>query len=227
MHPKREDVNFEVSHAEMLGEARAFAAEYPNYQEHFEMLDNETFHEMFLVELDNSISVAEAVPSDNVLIDEQAEEGDDVNLKMGECLDEVHFTSYYVKKIANGSKAVVDQFGYNDLRDIRRSPDRMVLFMDDFTQKVAEYNEELLAKRYPADRLSFLMELTGELKVERAEHRAAKNRRKRMTDTRTRMMNRVWARMVLLDDAVEFALPNDAVAQEIFSLPRPQVSSAE
>lgn len=220
MTPQRELRHFDVSDAVLLGAARSYASQYPLYSEKFTSFDSEVFGESFHADFMATIEGAEALPSDNVLIDEQAKEGEDVLKKMAECLDEIRFADYFIKKIATDQPRLREQFGYNDLQKVRNSPDRMIRFMDDFARKAVEYRAVLEAKNYPAVKLDRVIALADELKDERDGHNDAKNNRKRMTDERIRAVNKVWGGMVLLADAVEFAIPDDAVAREIFTLPR-------
>lgn len=219
--------NYDVSDAELFAKAWEFHQEYTGtYGTTFNEFDSATFHETFESEFKLVIVTAEEVPTDEVLVDEQAKETADLEEVEEECLDEISYASYFVKKISQDDPDIREEFGYDNLKKARANTHEMVLFMVDFIAKIAEYNERLVAVRYPATKLEELTLLLEELRKERSEQVEAKNDRRRMTTKRIRLNNRVWKKMALLADAVKYALPDDEVAQEIFTLPRPEQNPA-
>ncbi len=210
----------EVSDAEMLDSANSFSDELSNYYAKFTMLNPVIFDENFILLFREAIAAAEAIPSDNVLIDKQAKETEDVNLKRKQCVGEVSLAKYYIDLAFHGRKTIMNQFGYNDLNKVRDSNKAIVLFMSDFIQEIKNNMDTLAASGYPESKPELLDQLFAELRQERSEQKAAANDRHRMTEERVHALNHVWDLMTVISNAKEHALPDDPVAQQIFTLPR-------
>jgi len=231
MASTKEMRHYDVSDAEMLASAREFHGEYPNYSTGFTNLDPLAFHVTVNEEFRERITLAEDLPSDNVLIDRQAQETADVDETVEHCLGEIRLARYFITKAAKNQNRplILDEFGYNDLEKARGNGKKMILFMKDFLVGLNCYSVELIAENYSTEKMEQVQALVESLEKECAEQTEAKNNRHRATVSRVRLMNSVWNDMVLFADAVKHAHPGDAVAQKIFSLPRqtPSAPTAE
>ncbi len=227
MASTKETRNYEVSDSEMLAGAREFHAEYSNYSEGFINLDALTFTPTFNDEFKGRITLAEDLPSDDVLIDRQVQETADVDETVDHCLNAIRFARYFISKAAKkqGRPQILNEFGYNDLEAARGSGKKMILFMKDFLVGLNAYSADLIAENFTSEKMTEIKDLAESLEQECAEQTEAKNNRHRTTVSRVRLMNSVWNDMVLFADAVEFAHPDDAVARAIFTLPRKSPSS--
>ncbi len=219
MATKRPTRNFHMSDAAMLSSARVFATNFEKNSAPFSMLDDITFHPDFYRDFENQISKTEAIPSDDVLIDEQSEQTEDVNHKLEECIDEIRFAKYFINKGFKGRATIINQFGYNDLDKVRYSSNKMILFMEDFAGKIAEHATKLIDARYPEDKIHRMAQLTEELKIERNEQASAKLNRALFTERRINQMNMIWHSMALIADAAEFAPLGDESLRAVFRLP--------
>ena len=214
-----ENRNYKVSDAEMLSAADTFLIGLQDFYAPLAALDPTTFNDTFVADYTTAIAEAENMPSDNVMIDKQAKESKDVELAMDICLDEVRFLRYYVRKSYAPRSETYNAFGYNDLNDSRQSADKLLLFMLDITQAVTENLTTLMEKNYPSMRASTLTEATMRLKQERFEQKRAKLSRNGATIQRTHLMNSVWNSMVLVNDASNYCLEDNALAMKTFALP--------
>ncbi len=221
----KENRIYDVEDKEMFDCANTFCDELVNYYARFASLNavvfDEEFHELFR----EAISSAEAIPSDNVLIDKQAKETEDTVIKRKQCVSEVSLAKYYINLAFEGRATIMNQFGYNDLKKVRNSTSGMIRFMSDFNCEVKKSIDTLVASGYPATKPELLSQLLAELSEERSEQKEATNNRHRMTETRIHAQNHVWELMQVIADAKTFALADDPVGQAIFTLPRPETNT--
>ncbi len=216
---------YDVEDKEMFDSANTFSDELANYYARFTTLNpivfDEYFHELFR----EALKSAEAIPTDNVLIDKQAKETEDTHIKRKQCVGEVSLAKYYIDLAFEGRATIMNQFGYNDLKKVRKSTNGMIRFMSDFNNEVKSNIDTLVASGYPATKPKLLDQLLAELSQERSEQKEASNNRHRMTETRIHAQNHVWELMQVIADAKTYALHNDPVGQAIFTLPRPATST--
>ncbi len=142
--------------------------------------------------------------------------------KVEECHNKVRYADYYVKKLAveMQSSTLRNEFGYNDMKKLVGSPKRTFLFMKEFCAGLNRYSSELIDVSFTEEKQASFEQITVELDSMLAQQTEAMNERHRTAELRVGMLNDLWAYMGKLAKAVEHACPNDAIAQNIFSMPR-------
>ncbi len=212
---------YDVEDKEMFDSANTFRDELSNYYAKFTMLNPTVFDADFIELFREALETAEAIPTDNVLIDKQAKETEDTTIKRKQCVGEVRLAKYYIDITFEGRKTIVNQFGYNDLANVKNSTNGMIRFMSDFNTEVKNNIDVLAANGYPSTKPELLDQLLEELRQERSEQKEATNNRHRTTEQRIHAQNHVWELMQVIAKAKTYALAGDPVGQAIFTLPRP------
>lgn len=211
--------SYNVSDAEMMGEARNFAGLLRTHLSDFAALDADVFTEEYITELETITKQAEDIPSDKVLIDIQAKSTEDVVKTIEKCYEEISFAKYYVKKLFEDSKPTMNEFGYNDLKHVNNNSDKMVIFMSDFTKVVVKYNTALTGAQYPANKIPVLADLQTELKTKRDEQKRIKKERPIKTAQRVTILNKIWVHMVKISEASSIIYKDSPEKRALFQLP--------
>lgn len=210
---------YNVSDAEMLSEARNFASQLLKYLNAFTTLDGKRFTSDTIINFSALIAAAEELPTDNVLIDIQANSTRMVTEALEECYEEINFTKYYVKKIFKNNSPVMNQFGYNDLNNVRKSSDRMIRFMEDFIGVIVGYESTLLDAGFPESKKEELISLKERLKSLRDGQKTIKKERPIKTAERVVALNKVWEEMAKVHDAANIIYRDDREMRNVFRLP--------
>ena len=134
--------SYQLSDAAMLAHAKATAGYLGKDLADFTAFDS-TITAEYLARLKILLTQAEAGVSDSVIIDRQVQLSDEVNNKLQDCVGIIRSISYFVKKVFN-SKAIHNEFGLNSFAEVKRSKDKMILFLRDYDKVANKYKDQLI-----------------------------------------------------------------------------------
>lgn len=216
---------YNVSDAEMLSEARNFSSQLFKHIDTFSGFDGITFTNEYVANFSALIKETEELPTDNVLIDIMANSTQEVSNTVQECYEEITYTKYYVKKLFKDNQPVMNQFGYNDLKNIRKSSDKMIRFMEDFISVVTMYETKMVGVGYPEGKKETLITLNDKLKSQRNDQKTIKKERPVKTVERVHKLNDVWDVMTQISEAAGSIFKSEQELRNIFLLPTHSVSN--
>ena len=219
MKEPRSTRHYNVSDAHMLGSATDFLISYRRHQATLAALDPTIFSPTFEESLDAAITKAEKMPSDRLFSSEKAQETYEQKSVMDACLAQVRLVRYYLVQRLSTSHAIINHLEYHILPAVRNSPDKMVLFMEDFSGVLAANEITLLEHHFPMDLIKSIALLSQQLKSERYDKKEATAKRALATEQRIELMNEVWRLMMQLNNASKYCFERGALGRQAFILP--------
>lgn len=116
----KNDREFNISDAVLLEHADTIAATLPDDMPEFTAFDS-TITVEFIPQLQGVIADAKDFPTDDVLIDEMAEQTLRVEQVLNLCYEDYKTIAYFVRKAFADNPAIRNQFGLNDIEKARKS----------------------------------------------------------------------------------------------------------
>lgn len=185
--------SYHLSDASMLAFAKAAAGYLGEDLTDFTNFDS-TITEEYLTEIKELVKNAEAEVSDNVILDQQVQLSDEVNKKLDDCVVIIRSVSYFVKKTFE-SKAIQNEFGLSHLADVRRSKDKMILFLRDFDKVAQKYKERLVKAGCKAELIDSVTPAYKALDEASQKSGLFKGNRPVITQDRIIKNNELWAKV--------------------------------
>lgn len=173
----------------------------------------------FLITFLQQIDDVEAYSSDNQLIDIQAQATVAVETKMKECRDEFQLAKYFIELAFPKNAAAWNEFGYNDYEASRRSHDKMIQFMLDFTESCIKYQSQLTTVGFLPTKTGYIQSLTSELQALNTAQEQTKGSRGFATNERVNLLNTVWETTRRLCNAGKTLYYNNYGKWQLFLLP--------
>ncbi len=204
------------------------AREYVNLlSEHLAVFTaiNVRFDEAYKTDLISKIDDAEAIPSDQVIIDKQAAFTAVANETQDACVKHFSRMRYYIEEAFPDRKEIWRQFGYNDISDARRSDKEMLRFMDGLQKTATTYATELTNANMPVDVLDNIEPLKSKLQTDVLAKESYKKERTVITARRIEKLNTVWAMLKDINKAAQVVFIDDPVMLNMFEFPQSHSSN--
>ncbi len=218
------DVEDEV--VESYGDSFADALS-ENYLAKFNSFMPSLYNEEFLLDVKGAVVDVRNIPTDEFFVKKQAKETLDVQMVRDQCTFETRLLRVYAAKAFDQNPGVYGTFNFSGLKKARSSNTKMHTF---FSNLITVVEENILALRgadFPETKFDELKQLLIKLETEHDEQQSVMRQRVLLTDHRVKALNHLWELMAELSSVREFALPGDAVGQELFALPQRESSSSE
>jgi len=210
---------FTVKDDVMLDGADTFNAQYTLDKTEFETYNLIMFPVTFGATFQAQIDAARAYLIDDVVIDEQAQETADVEIKMKECCDNFQAMKPVVETVFPGKPAIWNQFGFNDYEKARKSQGKMIQFMEMLFETSEKYKTQLIAGGFTQIKIDKIETLKNELKAEEIVQELAKKERPVKTQERIILMNTVWATMQIINKASKAVFQGNYAKLAEYELP--------
>lgn len=214
---------FKFSEANLLEHAAVVAEMYPKDSKAFIAFDS-TFTPKYGSIIKKAIAKLVSQKSDQVIIDEMAAHTDLVLDAMADCNQSYKTVAYFVRKAFKGNTAVQNQFGFNDIRKVRDSQAKMVLFMEQHANTAKSYKENLVAEGCQQELIDQLMSKAEKLKNANITQEMFKKERGIITQERTQMLNEVYLLIKPLSEVAQIIFSDDAAHLAKYTLPKPKSS---
>ncbi|MUP37215.1 hypothetical protein [Labilibaculum euxinus] len=214
---------FKIPEASLLEYAEVVAEMYLNDSDAFIAFDS-TFTPEYGTKIKDSLAAVMAQKSDQVIIDEMAEHTQMVLDAMADCNHSYKTIAYFVRKAFKGNTAVQNQFGFNDISNVRDSQAKMVLFMEQHAKTSESYQANLVAAGCSQELISQLMSKAEQLKKANIEQEIFKKKRGVITQQRTQILNEVYQLVKPINDIAQIIFSDDAARMAKYTLPKPKSS---
>ena len=215
----KNDRAFNISDAELMEHAEVIVATLPSDMPSFTAFDP-TLTLDYIPQLQEVIAFAKTFPTDNVLIDEMAEQTLKVEQVFNLCYEDYKTIAYFVRKAFADNPAIRNQFGLNDIEKARKSQPKMVVFMDSLAKTAAKYGENLAEAGCKPELITGLPEKAAALSALNIEQEQFKNSRGIVTQNRVKAYNEVYRLLQPLHNAAVFIFRDDPVRYSIYTMPQ-------
>lgn len=215
----KNDREFKISDAELMEHAETITATLPSDMPDFTAFDS-TITVEYIPQLQAAIADVKEFPTDNVLIDEMAEQTLRVKQVLNECYEDYKTIAYFVRKAYADNPAIRNQFGLNDIENARSSQPKMIVFMQSLAKTAAKYGESLMAAGCKEELIAGLPEKAAILNDVNIEQEKFKNERAIITQDRVRALNVVYRLLQPLHNAAELIYRDDPVRYSIYTMPQ-------
>ncbi|MFC2092667.1 hypothetical protein ACFLSV_02090 [Bacteroidota bacterium] len=156
---------------------------------------------------------------DMVVVDEQAEETEEVTAKMKECMAYFQKMKPTIVFAFPGKPAMWDQFGFDDYKVADRSQGRMVQFMEMLVKITDKYKTTLLAAGFTQAKIDAGITLASEIRQEQLDQELAKKDRPLETQERIIILNTCWDAMVFVTSAAKAVFYDNFAKLHQYTLP--------
>ena len=229
--PNQSKRDFNISDGSMLQDSRTTAAQFKQDQTDFIKLDAD-FKTPYEDKWKTDILNAENAPTDEQILDAQANLTALVDLKLKNCCDYFQTAKYKIEKAFPSQEGILKEFGYDSYEYARQVPERMITFMVVWHNVASstKYKAALIASGFVQTDIDDILTKRQELMDAKTTQELAKNSRSGSTQSRLALMNKVWenrskvakaAKNIYADNFAKYKiylLPASAESQGIFSI---------
>jgi len=211
---------YTVSQPTVLTEAQSFKNLYAADHAAFEAKDPGVFVVTYEADFLALIVAAIATGTDESYMDTVHAETEDVEVVMEACRKYIQNTLRYwvVKKWGEGS-GMFNAFGFDDYKNVDKSHEKMVSFMNNVKNLCAIHTAELLAEGMPALEIAKAPTLAGQILTEKGEQKTAIKIREEKSDIRVAAYNAVWTIMLQLNGASKMVFADDPSHMALYNMP--------
>jgi len=213
------DRDFSISDADLIEHAETVVATLPSDMPAFMAFDS-TLTAEYIPQLQEVIADAKDYPTDEVMIDEMAEQTLLVENVFNNCYDDYKTIAYFVRKAFNDNPAIRNQFGLNDIEKARKSQPKMVIFMESLVKTAAKYQVQLIGAGCKEELILGLPGKAAALDEVNIAQEKFKNDRAIITQDRIKALNQVYRQLQPLHNAAEIIYRNDPVRFSIYTMPQ-------
>jgi hypothetical protein len=212
--------DFNISDSSMLQDSRTTLAQFKLDQADFASFDTD-FNPTFEKNWKDSITDAENAPTDEQILDAQANLTDAVVLKLKDCGDYFQMAKYKIEKAFPNQEGVWKEFGYDNYEDARQVPERMIVFMNVWHDVASslKYKATLIAAGFVQADIDAIVTKKQALMDAKTNQELAKNSRPGVTQSRVALMNKVWGYRSKVAKAAKYIYANDFAKYKIYLLP--------
>lgn len=219
MKQARKNRNYNESDASFLGKATAIINQLATALPDFAAFDATVFTREYVTTLLEKLQAIEEIHSDSVYRSILSEKTASMSSLMKRALREMQLAKYFIGKMCNHKKEVINSFGYSDLSKSRTKPDVVLSVFEGFVATMQSRGKELLALHYPRENLEQLPTLLHRFQEKRSEQRLFKKERPLLTSQRVALLNALFKEMQLIQHvASHYIFPEHPEKQALFSL---------
>jgi hypothetical protein len=213
------DRSFNIPDAELLEHSETIVATLPSDMPSFTAFDS-TITVEFIPQLQGAIADAKAYPTDDVVIDEMAEQTLLLENALNTCYDDYKTIAYFARKAFKDNTATQNQFGMNDIDKARKNQPKMVVFMESLAKTAVKYENQLIASGCKPELINGLKDKAIALHNANIAQEKFKNDRAINSQDRILMLNKVYQLLQPLHDAAVIIYKNDPVRFSIYTMPQ-------
>jgi len=213
------DRDFKISDAEMQQHAEIVVVTLPSDMPAFMAFDS-TITFDYIPVIQSAIDDAKALPTDNVMIDEMAEQTLLVENAVNVCYADYKTIAYFVRKAYADNTAIQNQFGLNDIEKARKSQPKMIVFMNSFAKTSAKYQDKLVQAGCNQSLIAGLPDKAATLEDANIAQEKFKNDRAINANNRILALNKVYKLLQPLHDVAMNIYQDDPVRLSIYTMPQ-------
>lgn len=212
--------SFKITDAELIEHADVVALTLPSDLPSFTAFDS-TINPAFIAALIETTALSNGFITDEVMIDEQAEQTFLRNRALNACYKDYQTIAYFARKAFGNNPAILNQFGVNDIRKARSSQSKMLVFMESLVQTATQYEAELVAAGCDRSLIEGLSAKTLAFHDASLQQEKFKKERKLNTQNRILTLIEVYRLLQALYKASFIVFKNDPARRRIYTMPQP------
>lgn len=216
---------YNIPDAELLEHAETIVVTLPFDMPAFTAFDS-TLTAEYIPQLQVAIDDVKGFPTDDVVIDEMAEQTLLVDDAFNSCYDTYKTIAYFVRRAFPENEAIRNQFGLNDIERARKSQPQMVIFMESLARTAAKYQDQLIEAGCKLELITGLPQKAEALSQANIAQEKFKNDRAINTQARVLMLNHVYRLLQPLHDAAAIIYRYDPARYAIYTMPQEAQSVA-
>ena len=218
--------DFKISDSSMLQDSRTTLAQFKLDQNDFSSFDAD-FKTPFETTWKGSITDAENAPTDEQIVDAQANLTNAVDLKLKECANFFQESKYKIEKAFPNQEGIWIEFGYDNYDQARHVPDRMSTFMNVWhgVASSTKYKATLITAGFTQANIDNILTKRQALIDAKTTQKIAKNSRPNTTQNRVALMNKVWENRCKVAKVAKYIYANNFAKYKIYLLPASDESS--
>jgi len=220
----KNDRLFNVTDSTILQHGKTVAVTLPQDVGDFITFDS-TMNDSYPSTIDEAVNAVIALKTDMVVIDEMAEKTLAVNDALAACNKSFRTIKFFVLKAFPDNKAIQNQFGFNDIRKLRKDQSRMVMFMSDFIQIVAKHGDALIAEGCSVAVLDELPVMLQNLQNTNTAQEMFKKERGLITQGRIEKLNELYSLLKPISEVAQIIYADDVARLARYVMPLPKSSS--
>ncbi len=215
---------FNIPDANLIEFGEVVAAKLPDDIVDVHNFDR-TVTEAYPASIKAAINEVKAIPTDQVIIDEMAELTKNVNDALAACNKCYRTISFFVRKAFPENKSIQNQFGLNDIANVRYNDSKMILFFNDVAKVVNKYWSDLVEAGCNEAVLQGLEALGNKLQEANTRQELFKKERGVITSQRIDKLNQLYNLLVPISQISQIIFADDQAKLATYALPRPKSSS--
>ena len=218
--PNQTKRDFNLSDSSMLQDSRTTLAQFKLDQADFGNFDAD-FKTPFETLWKTNISNAENAPTDEQIIDAQANLTNTVDNRLKECGNYFQMSKYKIEKAFADQEGVWKEFGYDNYDDARQSPEKMIVFMNVWHDVASstKYKASLIAAGFVQADIDAIATKRQALIDAKTTQEVAKNSRPSTTQNRVILMNKVWENRCKVAKAAKYIYADNFAKYKTYLLP--------
>lgn len=218
--PNQETRDFKISDNSMLQDSRTTQQEFVTDAATFKAFDADfitTYKDDWLTAVDDATNAT----TDEQVVDVQTGLTDDVEAALEDCKNHFQTSKYYIEKAFANKPAIWNEFGYDNYDDVRKSPEKMIVFMSVFNTVANNptYKTALLAAGYTQANIDAIDTKRQTLIDTKINQELGKNSRLGNAQSRIILLNKVWAYRTAVAKAAKNIFANDFARYKVYLLP--------
>lgn len=211
--------NYHISDARFMEHSEVIAATLPADVPDFTAFDA-TITGDYVTQLQQTIDDAKAIPPDEVVIYELAEETQKVEKAMDDSYEDYKTLAFFVRKAFKGNPAVQNQFGMNEMQKARKSQPRMVVFMESLAKTAAKYSVDLVQAGCSQSLIDGLAGRAASLHDANIAQENYKKERGLSTQNRVELLNKVYDLLKPLHEIAVNIYSEDPSRLKVYTMPQ-------
>ena len=215
---------YRVSDTELLETGSVIASGSEEDIADFVAFDSTLSSESTLL-LKDAVNALLAGETDSSVLKVQAELTQDVLNAMANCNTARKTIMFFARKAFANNKAVLSQFGQDDVRKARRNQVKTVAIMHRFAKTATQYKAQLVAEGCNEILIDQLPEFSETLQLTNDNQENYKDERGIKTQDRIEKLNMVYLKLKQLSDISKIIYSDDPARMKKYTLPKPKSSS--
>ncbi|MCX6150178.1 MAG: hypothetical protein NTX22_06620 [Ignavibacteriales bacterium] len=212
-------LKYNLPYTNILTAADTINTYYADDEKDFKNFNNSLFTDSFKSEFLAEVAAAKSLMNDFCAVEEQLKEIDDIKKIIALCTSAYQELKFFVERTFPGNLTVWNQFGFIDYSIATSSLTRLIQFMGRLCYIAEKFKDVLANNGYSTIKLIRLNNLKDELIKEVAEQSEAKKNGASQTSDRINSLNKVWEKMVDINEASLIIFKNNYAKLQKYLLP--------
>lgn len=160
---------------------------------------------------------AESVVSDTAVVAQMLQAREALVSNMEAARGKYNEVKYYVRKVFPDSRGILEEFGVQEYPEVRKSPSKMILFLDELWKTALKYETSLLSVGYTATAIAAIDTISKDLLKMNTNRNGTMKQRPGQTEERIIALNACYSFMAQINAAAQFVYADDYAKRKQFA----------